>query len=217
MIGERVKARLEDVGLSQSELARRLSLSQGTIAQLISGRSRSSAHLHRIARELKTSTAFLEGDTDDPSEDAIAPPTAREIAEHLDLLELIDVDVDYGMGLSVVGDHIEQRVSHFPRWFVEMWTAAPASALAIARGKGDSMEPTIRDRDLVMFDHSQRVLDEADAIWVLMVGDIGMIKRLRARGRQIVIQSDKEGLSDEIVDADEVILIGRVVFIGRRM
>ncbi|HET9511394.1 MAG TPA: S24 family peptidase [Sphingomonas sp.] len=208
---------MEILGLSQSELARRVGVTQPTIAKLVSGMMQGSTHLARIARELQTTPAYLQGDTDDPNEGAIPPPTAANIAEHLDLVELIDIDADYGMGLTVIGDHIEQRVSHFPRWFVEMWTSSPATALAIARGKGDSMEPTIRDRDLVMFDRSQRVLDEQDAIWILTVGDIGMIKRLRRRGRQIVIQSDKDGVSDEVVDFEEINLIGRVVFIGRRM
>lgn len=69
MIGERIAARLSDMGMSQSELARRIGLTQGSIAQLVSGRSRSSAHLHKIARELQTTPAFLSGETDDPASD----------------------------------------------------------------------------------------------------------------------------------------------------
>lgn len=74
MIGARIKERLGAVGISQSELARRVGITQGTIAGLISGRSRSSSHLHKIARALRTTPAYLEGEIDDPAEDATAPP-----------------------------------------------------------------------------------------------------------------------------------------------
>lgn len=75
MIGERLKARIEATGISQSELARRVGITQGTIAGLVSGRSRSSTHLHKIARALGTTPAYLEGETDDPDQGApVAPP-----------------------------------------------------------------------------------------------------------------------------------------------
>lgn len=65
MIGERISARLTALGMTQSELARRVGVTQGSVAQLISGRSKSSAYLHKIARELKTTPAYLSGETDD--------------------------------------------------------------------------------------------------------------------------------------------------------
>jgi transcriptional regulator with XRE-family HTH domain len=76
MIGARLKARIEATGISQSELARRVGITQGTIAGLISGRSRSSTHLHKIARVLRTTPAYLEGETDDPDEGAPPPSPA---------------------------------------------------------------------------------------------------------------------------------------------
>lgn len=52
--------------MSQAELARRIPVDQSTINGLIRGHSRSSKHLHRIARELQTTAAYLTGETDDP-------------------------------------------------------------------------------------------------------------------------------------------------------
>lgn len=75
-IGDRIRDRLEELGISQSELARRVSITQGTVAGLIRGKARSSTHLHKIARELQTTAAYLEGETDDPSENAPPPPAA---------------------------------------------------------------------------------------------------------------------------------------------
>jgi transcriptional regulator with XRE-family HTH domain len=76
--------------MSQSELARRVKLNQSTIAGLITGKARSSAHLHRIARELGTTPAYLTGETDDPEADAPPMPELtgdrRELLEHFDVL-----------------------------------------------------------------------------------------------------------------------------------
>lgn len=63
---------LRDV--SQSELARKVGVSQTTIAKLVLSKGYGSKHLHRIARELGTSPAYLEGETDDPDDGAAPSP-----------------------------------------------------------------------------------------------------------------------------------------------
>lgn len=61
-------------GFSQAELARRVGLAQPTIYGLIHTNKVGSKHLHRIARELGTTPAYLSGETDDPQADAPAAP-----------------------------------------------------------------------------------------------------------------------------------------------
>lgn len=76
---------MADRELSQSELARRAGVTQATIYKLVSGTSHGSRHLHKIARLLGTTTAYLEGETDDPLADA---PDAPFIApDEQDLLD----------------------------------------------------------------------------------------------------------------------------------
>lgn len=69
-VGQRIDERLKAIGISQSELARRVGVRQSTINGLIRGESRGSKHLHLIARTLRTSPGFLLGETDDPAPDA---------------------------------------------------------------------------------------------------------------------------------------------------
>ena len=93
IVGERIRARLALLQLSQSELARRTGLTQGTIAGLLTGRSRSSTHLHRIARELATTAAYLEGETDDPEAEAPAQPEqSAEVREMVCCFEALPAD-----------------------------------------------------------------------------------------------------------------------------
>lgn len=74
VVGERIRERLSAVGLSQSELARRVRLSQPAVNALIRGATRSTPQLHLIARELRTSPAYLNGEVDDPALDAPEEP-----------------------------------------------------------------------------------------------------------------------------------------------
>jgi transcriptional regulator with XRE-family HTH domain len=73
-VGARIAERWKVVGISQGELARRAGVSQPTIGKLEAGISSGSAHLHRIARALQTSPAYLAGEIDDPDADAPPPP-----------------------------------------------------------------------------------------------------------------------------------------------
>jgi len=81
-VGDRIKARLEALGMSQSALARQVGITQATIAALISGKSRSSTHLHKIARTLLTTPAYLTAETDDPDENAPSP-TPAPVIQHV--------------------------------------------------------------------------------------------------------------------------------------
>lgn len=88
LIGDRVAERMQGQGLSQAELARRIGISQQAVGKLVHGNSRSSTHLHRIARELGTTPAYLSGEVDDPNEDA--PPAPELSWDHRQLLGCFD-------------------------------------------------------------------------------------------------------------------------------
>lgn len=65
-LGERIEERLKVLSLSQAELARRANVPQTTMNSLVRGKARTTPHLIRIARELRTTPAYLMGETDNP-------------------------------------------------------------------------------------------------------------------------------------------------------
>lgn len=206
-IGERIEERLESLKLSQSELARRVGLRQSTIHALIKGQSRSSAHLHKIARELETSVEFLTGETDDPADGAPVITASRE-----DLVEVAMIDFAYGMGGTYLEDSPEVRLESFPLAFIRHYTKAKAEDLVIAEGVGDSMMPTIGPNDLVLIDRSKDSVRMADQIWAFGFGDVGMIKRLRPRpDGSVAILSDNPNVPEDRAVDGELHVIGRVV------
>lgn len=83
---------------------------------------------------------------------------------------------------------------------------------------GDSMEPTIRDGDLLLLDRAvDRVVD--NGIYVLVVGGLILLKRIQSRrDGSLVLKSDNQHYDDEVVPVDEVHdlkIEGRIRWIAR--
>lgn len=135
----------------------------------------------------------------------------------LDLVSVHEIDMAYGLGGTFSDVPIESEVLHFPRTWIESITRTPPALLTFARGRGDSMQPTIQDGDIVLIDRSIRTIREQDAFWALTIGEVAMIKRLRVKGERVSILSDNDRVPADEVHHEEVHVVGRVVFIGRRV
>jgi len=218
-VGERIEQRLAELGMSQAELARRVKVSQPTINALVHGDSASSKHLHRIAAELETNPAWLAGETEDMSANAPAPSAMDALADKLDLQMVPELELGYSMGGGTVFASYEQKgIVPFQRSWLRSMAKDALADLFVARGEGDSMQPTLLDGDIVLIDSSQRNIGSQDRIWAVSYGDLAMIKRVRRQpGGSYLLMSDNPAVTPiECVD-EEMHVIGRVVWIGRRM
>lgn len=99
-------------------------------------------------------------------------------------------------------------------------TAAPLEQLAAIPVDGDSMEPTLRTGDHALVDLTQRRPRRKDGLYVIRTDGGLQVKRVSAHpstGR-LVIRSDNpayESYTD--VDPASVEILGRVIWIGRRV
>jgi len=219
VIGARIQERLKAAGLTQAELGRRVGLTQPAIANLIHRNKSGTSHLHRIARELGTTPAYLAGETDDPSEGALPAPRADEIADQLDAVMIPEVQVGLSMGGgSAIEDWPVVQQVPFSRTWLRSLTPNGPEHLMVARGEGDSMMPTLLDGDLAIIDRAQNTPRQQDRIWALAYGGWGMIKRLRALpDGTLQINSDNSAVSPIIAYEGEAQVIGRVVGVVRRI
>lgn len=214
---ERVAERMKDLGYSQSSLAREVGVSQATIGKIVTGQSAGSSHLHKIARLLRTTAAFLTGEVDDPSEDAFIPPSPAEIAEQMGLIKIEEIDLSLGMGAGFLDGHVERVDRWMPEEWVRLFTDSPAVHLSIAKPIGDSMYPTINDRDLVLIDRSSKSIDRQEGIWALSYGGFGTIKRVRALpDGTFKLMGDNPHVREEIASPDELHVMGRIAGVFRR-
>jgi phage repressor protein C with HTH and peptisase S24 domain len=216
---DRLTALMQDCGLSQSELGRRVGVSQATIWKLASEPSQGSKHLHKIAHELGTTAAYLMGETDDATAGAVPAPTPIQLAAQLGMRMIPDVDIVYSMGGgSYVEEYVTEKKVPFRQDWLDRVTGGRPSDVFLTRGDGDSMLPTILDGDDVLVDRAQNVIDRQDRIWALGYGELAQIKRVRRLpSGMFQLNSDNPVISPIEATEDELHVVGRVVWIGRKM
>lgn len=220
---ERIAELIRSKGLNQSEVARRVGISQPSIGRLISGETRESGKLLELARALETTPEYLVGATDDPNIDAVgekrlafrgAEPQAA------DTVELEEFDVSYGLGASYIHDTpVTGRRRVFSRAWIRNFTESPFEYLFWGTGVGDSMTPTIQDADVVLIDTFDRTPRFMDKLWAIEYGGLGAIKRLRptADGTGMRLLSSAPDVPEETAYDGELTIIGRVVAVVRKV
>lgn len=158
---------------------------------------------------------------DEGEEKSLPQLTLEDIAAENGWVLIDEIDLSFGMGATFLDqDRAPERLSIIPfsvDWISDLHRG-PVSFLKIVRGRGDSMEPTIRDGDLVLIDTSRRRLDEQDVIWAVSYGELGMIRRLRQMpGGGVQMMPDNSVVRPTEAYDGEMNVIGRVIWIGRRM
>ena len=147
-----------------------------------------------------------------PSIVSIDDPIVDQIAEAADYTGspfVQDVRPAAGFGTPVFDESSEHRVI-FHRALLPAWVRA--EHLVWVRATGDSMEPTMRDGDLVALDHSFR--DPADGrLFVLHTEDGLVVKRLRGEGHGWEMVSDNDAYKPRPAREDDRV-IGRVAWAG---
>jgi phage repressor protein C with HTH and peptisase S24 domain len=89
------------------------------------------------------------------------------------------------------------------------------TSLALITVAGDSMEPTLRDGDIVVVDHSSRKVDR-DGVYVFTIGETTFVKRLQKLPQVLKVMSDNKIYDPwEIAShgSDDLLVHGRVVWV----
>lgn len=133
-----------------------------------------------------------------------------------------EVDISLAMGEgAVVEDYPATQLIPFNLNFIRTITKAPTENLVIMTGHGESMEPTLLRSDILMIDTSVKVPVVSDQIWAFHYAGGGMIKRLRRvrEGGQdrFLILSDNPAVPSQSAEIDEIHVIGKLAWVGRRM
>ena len=119
-------------------------------------------------------------------------------------------------------DHSESPTDQFAftTSVLESITSSKYTSLVLVRVTGDSMWPTLHDGDQALVDQSIRSLGR-DGIYVLRAGatDDIQVKRVQhePRGTVSIISDNQNYRTYENVGYDDVAVVGRVVWIGRKV
>jgi phage repressor protein C with HTH and peptisase S24 domain len=223
--GDRLKALLAQLDISQSELARRVSVSPTAVWKLLNEPGQGSKYTHSIARELGTTPEYLMGETDDPTIPATgdtriiyrAQPASEQAKS--DTVELAEFNVAYGLGGSYIHDiGVKSRLRTFSREWIRQFSDSPFDNLFWATGNGISMMPAILEHDILLIDTMQNTPRMWDQFWAIDMHGMGMIKALRpTKDGGMRILSINPDWPEEVAYDGEMNIVGRVVAIVRKV
>ncbi|TCM43345.1 peptidase S24-like protein [Novosphingobium sp. ST904] len=129
-----------------------------------------------------------------------------------------ELDLTLGMGATYLDVPVTETIRLFPIEFLRAYTRASPDLLFFAHGMGDSMEPTLRDSDLLLVDCSQKSLNISEKIWVITYGGVSAIKRLRPLPTGgVEMMADNLHVPNAIAYDGEMQIIGRVVAVIRKV
>lgn len=150
------------------------------------------------------------GEAEDISFTATGKPVRGDWAD----VPRLALDASAGPG-AVAGAERPFGVLRFSLGWLRAMGLDPArlSTIAVA---GDSMQPTLRDGDEILVDHTRQT--PRDGIHVLRVGETLLVKRIdMGRPGVIRLKSDNRAYDPIDLPPGEVTVIGRVVWKGGRL
>lgn len=150
---------------------------------------------------------------------AVVQQLPRPVATSDSVVTLRMFDLSFAMGPGTnIDDYVEEGTYEFDAHMLSKLTRAPADRLFVARGDGDSMFPTLMNDDMLVIDTTQNVLNMQDRIWACSLYGAGAIKRLRSsQGGKVLVKSDNTAIDDQEVDGSDLHIVGRVIWMGRRI
>jgi phage repressor protein C with HTH and peptisase S24 domain len=133
------------------------------------------------------------------------------------LIPVYDVQVSAGFGALV--DYEEQTHSlAFPPDYLRKLTAGSPKDLAIISTKGDSMEPTLLDDDIVLVDMSKTHMGY-EGMFVLRHNDTLLVKRagMAAKAGSVMLISDNKAYPPIEAMLADLHVVGKVLWYGRKV
>ena len=216
-IGSRLRAERKRLGYKQDDFAQKGGVAVQTLRKYESDARRPDAdYLAGIADAGADVSYIITGQREDEGPVNMIREEATEYAA----IPLVDVRAAAGSGAVVENEYVVE-VLHFKHEWINHELHAVASDLRLLFVEGESMEPGLRAGDIILVNvrdqHAQR-----DGIYVLRLEDALLVKRLqRLPGGKLRVSSDNSAYeSFELTlpfNNDDAAIIGRVVWMGRRV
>ena len=141
-----------------------------------------------------------------------APPSDR------DLVPVYAVQASAGPG-ALVSDEYQTHSLAFPPSYLKTLTSSSPKNLSIISVKGESMEPTLSDNDIVLLDMSKTDLSY-DGLFVIRFDNALHVKRVGRSPKKghITIISDNKDLYPPMTAAvADIEPVGKVLWCGRKV
>jgi phage repressor protein C with HTH and peptisase S24 domain len=147
-------------------------------------------------------------------------PFDRLSAGSSDLIYLpaLNVVASAGHGAEIFSEENADRVA-FDRHWLRTLSAGDITDLSIINVVGDSMEPSLFDGDQIMVDHTDKLANLRDGIYVMRFSDMLNVNPVACgqNGHAISIQSDNPAYPNwDEVPISSIDIVGRAISYGRK-
>lgn len=186
-LGDRLKSARENKSLSQQEVAERAGMSQPTYYKIESGKTKRTTYLNDLARVLGVDANWLatgQGSMYTLQSNIHPDFEPTDDWDNLTPLEPDEVEIhfykDFGMacghGSDLVAMESEKRRLRLSRATIDRIGSHKDKVFATL-AEGDSMSPTINDKDTIWIDQSKESIKDGK-IFAFEYGGLCMCKRL---------------------------------------
>lgn len=204
-----IRSFMKSRGLQAKPWARSAGIAPATLSNFIHERTNSLTQrsLERLAKAADATVAELIG------ERPVHPRAGRDVVT----IEGLDIQAALGHGSDGFSEEAPGEPFYFRRNFIDRVTRGRPAQLRVIELTGDSMRPTLHDGDVALVDLGSTNPVQAPGIYCVFTGTGLAVKRVTAMPGarpKLRVQSDNPIYGIDEVDADEVRIIGRVVWRG---
>lgn len=134
--------------------------------------------------------------------------------EMFDYIPMAEAKLSAGGGAFVLSEEIEGYYAFRKSWLSLVTTSS--KNLVMMRVTGDSMYPTIQERDTVLIDTGRTYINDGK-IYALRVDHTVLIKRLSFRldGKIMIISDNRKEFDSFEADIKDIHVLGQVIFFSR--
>lgn len=219
-IRQRLDALIAERGDDYASLSRLLGRNPTYIQQFVKRgvpRRLSEDDRRKLAAYFGIAERLLGGPDDQVGRAVLTRAAAASHGDYI-LIPQLDIGASAGTG-SEPGAESPLAILAFQSNWVRSVASGRPEALSVIQVEGDSMLPTLADGDNILVDTDDRERLR-DGIYVLRTDDALLVKRLSVNPatKRLTIRSDNDAYpSWDDCDPGTVAVIGRVVWVGRRL
>jgi phage repressor protein C with HTH and peptisase S24 domain len=225
---DRLRARRKALDLSLEKLAAKVGVRYQTIQDLETGKSQGTKHIVALSRALEVSPDWLltgQGSMEDAERTWSGPPRAEARNDNLvevqgaEFARLPVYDIRFAAGSGSINED-ETPIDHhlISMSLLRALTDAPLDKIGMFQAAGDSMEPTIQNRDWVAVDlRFNRLVNPG--IYALVFEGEGLLKRVsrHLETSAVTLISDNKRYDPQTIKKPERLqVVGRVILSIRR-
>ena len=185
----------ENLNLSQLELANRLGISQKQVSNYLNGVTKIPEHISDKLKNLVNITRTSNTQSREADLEVINIPYLK------------DFRVSAGRGVENFNDELE-TIPFNKKELQSLFHLQSVINLSIAQVIGDSMYPTLKEGERVLFQNDGSAIE--GAIYIIEYDNEIFIKRLKKRPLEL-ISDNKEYNAIKINDLQEIKILGRVI------